>query len=121
MRAAALREREMNGGRMTLQQRLLLNDKEQEDLTIVQTLKYLQDKGLFPKSGARPAPGSQPAITAATPTAANGSLPPAPVKKEAPNGLPPIPPTVVAPSQTVKYNGWNLQGFGNTGVKSPEA
>lgn len=118
IREAALKEREENGGRMTLQQRLVLNDKEQEDLTIVQTLKYLQDKGLISasqKSAAKPA-------AAPTPTpAANHSLPPAPVKKDNPHGLPAIPPTVVSGTPPVKYNGWNLSGFGGTGVKPSEA
>jgi hypothetical protein len=117
IRAAALREREMNGGRMTLQQRLLLNDKNDQDLTIVESLKYLHDKGLIPGKGAsKSEPANDSAPAAAT---SNGSLPPKPT--ETPNGLPPIPPSVVAPSPTVKYNGWNLQGFGNTGLKSPEA
>lgn len=115
VREAALREREMNGGRMTLQQRLTLNDKEQEDLTIVETLKVLQDKGILPKktSGASapngqsgPDPGSQ------------SQLPPNPAKEEPSNGLPPVPPpSVTSNDQTSKYSGWNLSGFGNTGVR----
>ena len=43
---------------MTLQQRLLLNDKEQEDLYIVQTLKYLQDKGAYQAEESRIAAGA---------------------------------------------------------------
>lgn len=116
VREAALREREMNGGRMTLQQRLILNDKEQEDLTIVQTLKYLQDKGLL-----KPNEAAASSVSAASnaQSAPRHSLPPTPVKKELPNGLPAIPPpSVVSNTPTVKYNGWNLSGFGNTGLKS---
>lgn len=122
VREAALREREENGGRMTLRQRLILNDKEQEDLTIVQTLKYLQDKGLISASHkAKPQSQTQPAASSPTlAPAQNHSLPPTPAKKEMPHGLPAIPPTVVSGAPPVKYNGWNLSGFGNTGVKSSE-
>lgn len=121
VREAALRERERNGGRMTLQQRLILNDKEQEDLTIVQTLKYLQDKGLLKadltaasqSDSSRPAPSNN-----AQSPAAHSSLPSAPVKTEPNHGLPAIPPpSMVSHAPTVKYNGWNLSGYGNTGVK----
>lgn len=110
VREAALKEREMNGGRMTLQQRLALNDKDQEDLTIIKTLAYLKEKGLME------------AKAAANATAANGhgstpstksSLPPPPA-----SGLPPQPPPSVVSTPTVRYQGWNLSGFGNTGVKS---
>ncbi|KAL1879125.1 hypothetical protein VTK73DRAFT_7244 [Phialemonium thermophilum] len=111
VREAALREREMNGGRMTLQQRLILNDKEQEDLTIVQTLKYLQDKGLL-QAKDTPTPSNAQSST-------SQSSVPATVSKEQNHGLPAIPPPSVVPStSTAKYIGWNLSGFGNTGVKS---
>lgn len=118
VREAALKEREMNGGRMTLQQRLTLNDKEQEDLTIVQTLKYLQDKGVMTakKTQNADASNAQPESTPA-PKPQVSSLP----KREPGNGLPPIPPpSVVSNGQTAKYSGWNLSGFGNTGVRSNE-
>ncbi|KAL1839839.1 hypothetical protein VTJ49DRAFT_1070 [Mycothermus thermophilus] len=49
VREKALREREMNGGRPTLMQRLIMHERDQEDMVIVRTLKYLQDKGLLPK------------------------------------------------------------------------
>ena len=117
VREAALREREENGGRMTLRQRLILNDKEQEDLSIVQSLKYLHDKGLIKASHkAKP----QAAASSTPPPAQNHQLPPTPAKSETPHGLPPIPPTVVSGTPPLKYNGWNLSGFGNTGVKTSE-
>jgi hypothetical protein len=119
VREAALREREENGGRMTLRQRLVLNDKEQEDLTIVQTLKYLQDKGLIVASHKAKSQSATSPPPAAPPQ--NHSLPPTPVRSEPPHGLPPIPPTVVSGTPPVKYNGWNLSGFGNTGVKNSES
>jgi hypothetical protein len=124
VREAALQQREMNGGRMTLQQRLTLNDKEQEDLTIVQTLKYLQDKGLIKSDPAAASQwsSSDPTPSAPKPPAAHPSLPLAPPKPEPSHPLPAIPPRslVSHAPPTVKYNGWNLSGFGNTGVKSSD-
>jgi len=116
VREAALREREMNGGRMTLQQRLVLNDKDQEDLAIVETLKYLQDKGVIQKKA------SEAATEQPTPEkAAKAGLPATPAKLELLHGLPAIPPLPVsADSSTAKYSGWNLSGFGNTGVRPSE-
>ena len=95
----------------TLQQRLTLNDKDQEDLTIVKTLQYLKDKGTI--ADAQPAGGET------TPPISNKSyLPPPPVKTGGHPSLPPQPPpSVVGSSQTARYQGWNLSGFGNTGVK----
>jgi len=122
VREEALKAREMNGGRMTLQQRLTLNDKEQEDLTIVQTLKYLQDKGLLTKD-LTSASSSDAAASNAQQDESSNMLPPAPIKQEPSNnhGLPPIPPpSVVSHGPTSKYSGWNLSGFGNTGVRSSD-
>lgn len=107
VREAALKEREMNGGRMTLQQRLTLNDKDQEDLTIIKTLAYLKEKGLMEKS-----PNGSATNGHTTTLVTKSSLPPPPA-----SGLPPQPPpSVVSPK--LRYQGWNLSGFGNTGVKS---
>lgn len=107
VREAALKEREMNGGRMTLQQRLTLNDKDQEDLTIIKTLAYLKEKGLMEKSPTGNATNGH-----ITTLVTKSSLPPPPA-----SGLPPQPPpSVVSPK--LRYQGWNLSGFGNTGVKS---
>jgi hypothetical protein len=122
VRAAALQERERNGGRMTLQQRLTLNDKEQEDLTIVKTLAYLQGKGMIQgsKDTAEPQPESN---AAAESQPASSSLPPTPIKREQINhSLPAIPPAPISQSSQAsvgkRYEGWNLSGFGNTGVKA---
>lgn len=111
VREAALKEREMNGGRMTLQQRLTLNDKDQEDLTIVKTLAYLKEKGLMQGN---PKASNGDAINGHTTTlvVTKSSLPPPPA-----SGLPPQPPPSVV-SPPVRYQGWNLSGFGNTGVKN---
>ncbi|KAI1375589.1 hypothetical protein F4677DRAFT_421809 [Hypoxylon crocopeplum] len=45
VREAALQERTMNGGRMTLKQRLLLNDKDQEDKDIIKTIVEMRSNG----------------------------------------------------------------------------
>ncbi|KAI6294387.1 hypothetical protein MCOR34_009719 [Pyricularia oryzae] len=99
VRSAALREREMNGGRMTLQQRLTLNDKDQEDLTIVKTLQYLKEKGLIDQSGSTPS--SQPN------------------RSETSADLPPRPAVVATSSRASAdpYQGWDLNGFGNSGAR----
>ena len=130
VREAALKERERNGGRMTLQQRLILNDKEQEDLTIVRTLKYLQDRGLMiggkendddaPPGvfGASDAAGTtagaltEPDMESKSTPVSNSTLPPTPIKTNT-HGLPPIPPPSVNANNlsASKYAGWNLSGF----------
>lgn len=110
VREAALKEREMNGGRMTLQQRLTLNDKDQEDLTIIKTLAYLKEKGLMDaKSKASNGTGVNGHTTTLV---TKSSLPPPPK-----SGLPPQPPPSLVSPPTARYQGWNLSGFGNTGVK----
>jgi len=47
VRDAAIREKELNGGRMTLAQRLTQNDKEKDDLMVLKSIKYLQERGYF--------------------------------------------------------------------------
>ncbi|KAM3505415.1 hypothetical protein MY10362_002965 [Beauveria mimosiformis] len=47
IREAAIKEREANHGRLTIQQRLILNDKEQEDLTVLRSIQYLRQKGIM--------------------------------------------------------------------------
>ncbi|KHO00632.1 uncharacterized protein MAM_01410 [Metarhizium album ARSEF 1941] len=47
VREAAIKEREANNGRLTIQQRLILNDKDQEDLAVLQSIKYLRQKGMM--------------------------------------------------------------------------
>jgi hypothetical protein len=118
VREAALRERELNGGRMTLRQRLILNDNEQEDLAIVETLKYLQDKGVLPKK----ASGAPTVDKPSDPNAAvQADVHSPPALEEPRTNLPPIPPSSVPTADhTAKYNGWNLSGFGNTGVGPSE-
>lgn len=47
VRDQALRDKEANGGKMTLAQRLILNDTAKDDLTILKSIKYLKEKGLL--------------------------------------------------------------------------
>ncbi|KAJ1307915.1 hypothetical protein OPQ81_001992 [Rhizoctonia solani] len=93
------------------EQRLALNDKDQQDMTIVKAIKYLQEKGLM-ESRSKPANNG---VTNGHSTAliTKSSLPPPPA-----SGLPPQPPPSVVSPPTVRYQGWNLSGFGNTGVQS---
>ena len=44
-RNQALRDKQANGGKMTLAQRLVLNDTAKEDLTILKAIKYLKETG----------------------------------------------------------------------------
>jgi len=96
VREAAIKERDANNGRLTIQQRLVLNDQEQEDLAILQSIQYLREKGAMKKENlpvpkefekrqtpAPPvaAPLSAPQKTSLLP-AASASLPPPPPKRE---------------------------------------
>ncbi|KAI2472152.1 hypothetical protein F4781DRAFT_31008 [Annulohypoxylon bovei var. microspora] len=45
VREAALQERTRNGGQMTLKQRLLLNDKEQDDMEVIKTIVDMRCNG----------------------------------------------------------------------------
>jgi len=47
VREEAIKEKERNGGRVTLAQRLLQNDKEKDDLTVIKSIKYLWEKGVL--------------------------------------------------------------------------
>lgn len=47
IRNQALRDKDANGGKMTLAQRLILNDTAKDDLTILKSIKYLKEKGLM--------------------------------------------------------------------------
>lgn len=58
IREAAIKEREANHGRLTIQQRLTLNDKEQEDLTVLQSIQYLRQRGIMSEAAAASAAAS---------------------------------------------------------------
>ena len=52
VRDAAMLEKEMNGGVMTLAQRLTQNDKEKDDLMVLKSIKYLHEKGFLDEPAA---------------------------------------------------------------------
>lgn len=75
MRERALQEQAANGGRITLKQRLLRNEKEIEDLAIIQSIVNLRGNGKMPAvtKPAAKAPGSS------TLPAKPSFLPPTPI------------------------------------------
>ncbi|KAM0143724.1 hypothetical protein ACHAP3_000984 [Botrytis cinerea] len=68
VRNQALREKELNGGKMTIAQRLILNDTAKDDLTILKSIKYLKEKGLMPENSSA---GGAPAEESETKTEEN--------------------------------------------------
>ncbi|KAJ3482773.1 hypothetical protein NLG97_g7478 [Lecanicillium saksenae] len=148
IREAAIKEREANNGRLTIQQRLILNDKEQEDLTVLQSIQYLRQKGIMSEAIAASA-------AALNGGKANGDGETANVKKElkdpgpplvvsstSPYQLPPPPPSLPRPpikteastpatsqssckaegenggTETKHYEGWLLRPYGSNGKES---
>lgn len=140
VREAAMKEREANNGRLTIQQRLILNDKDQEDLTVLKSIQYLREKGLMTpedvaeanekartkevadKSAAlarQPAPSLLPAASPSLP------LPPAKRETGQPRRNPPpsiIPGANSASAQGLKhYQGWLLRPYGSTSGKQSKS
>lgn len=141
-REAAMKEREANDGRMTIQQRLTLNDKEQEDLTVLQSIQYLREKGVMksvPVSHAKEnkvveakdrqrsmdveMEDPKPAPTSSLLPAPPASLPDPPVKRGAGSARRNPPPSVIPTANSVSgqglehYQGWLLQPYGSTNGK----
>lgn len=144
VREAAIREKEANNGQLTIKQRLILNDKDQEDLSVLESIQYLRDKGLMkPTSGITSKPGGGPAPSQGKPSkppatapstlpAPPPSLPLPPNKRESGTSQPPAsksapvstPPATSASTPTTTstapasgvYAGWN-SGYGNTGIQ----
>ncbi|KAI5862654.1 hypothetical protein GGS23DRAFT_85800 [Durotheca rogersii] len=128
VREAALQERTRNGGRMTLKQRLLLNDKDQDDMDLIKEIVNMRSNGRLhdpqnPHIHAERQAREQAAIAAVStlPTAPGAaSLPPNPYahlkngdgaaryrKPKRHNDW----------SSAVKYQGWpKLVGYGGAGV-----
>ncbi|ODA80410.1 hypothetical protein RJ55_03368 [Drechmeria coniospora] len=139
VREAAMKEREANDGRITIQQRLILNDKEQEDLSILQSIQYLRDKGLMksvpkpPTTDAMDVDVNQvkekhvkPAATSLLP-AAPASLPDPPAKREAGTARRSLPSPVVPVANSVgsqgsdNYQGWLLEPYGSANGKQSKS
>ncbi|KAI2624745.1 hypothetical protein GGS21DRAFT_493753 [Xylaria nigripes] len=88
VREAALQERTRNGGRMTLKQRLLLNDKDHEDMDVVKAIVEMRSIGrLVDPQNLQPRVKTQPedqatnnvSVSSTLPTTAGvASLPPNP-------------------------------------------
>lgn len=135
IREAAMKEREANNGRLTLQQRLILNDKEQEDLTILQSIQYLRERGLASSAvptkseeprkdkSSRPARSGPPTSGSSLLPAASASLPPPPIKREPGSSRRHHPPSVIPngdqsePQSMKHYQGWLLRPYGSAGGK----
>ncbi|KAI0009484.1 hypothetical protein F4779DRAFT_366542 [Xylariaceae sp. FL0662B] len=127
VREAALQERTKNGGRMTLKQRLILNDKEQEDMEVIKTIVEMRANGRLddpqnPHIRAARQAHEQSTVTAVstlptTPGAAN--LPPNPytASKNLDESRRRHKPKKHNDPNVVKYAGWGkLVGYGGTGV-----
>jgi hypothetical protein len=87
VREAALQERTRNGGRMTLKQRLLLNDKDHDDMDVVKAIVEMRSSGRLvdpqsvqtrPERRAEEQATVVPAPTTLPTTAGVASLPPNP-------------------------------------------
>ncbi|KAL7628281.1 hypothetical protein AAE478_002480 [Parahypoxylon ruwenzoriense] len=127
VREAALQERTRNGGRMTLKQRLLLNDKDQEDMDLIKEIVNMRSNGRLhdpqnPQIHAERQAREQAAIAAVSslPSAPGAaSLPPNPYAhlKNAEAARYRKPKKFNDWSPAAKYQGWNkLAGYGGTGV-----
>ena len=145
VREAAIREKEANNGQLTIKQRLILNDKEQEDLSVLESIQYLRDKGLMKansgitsKPGGGPGrpqgkPSKLPSTTPSTLPAPPPSLPLPPNKREngvsqpaasKPDPASPPPSTSASTPTTAStapasnaHAGWSSSGYGGTGIQ----
>ncbi|OTB06552.1 hypothetical protein M426DRAFT_318949 [Hypoxylon sp. CI-4A] len=122
VREAALQERTRNGGQMTLKQRLLLNDKEQDDMEIIKTIVDMRSNGRLYDPQASSPSSDQPikekssvlTISSLPTTGGEANLPPNPYahlkntngpqqryqKPKKPSDLP----------SAVQHQGWNPLG-----------
>ncbi|ATY63251.1 hypothetical protein A9K55_007630 [Cordyceps militaris] len=131
IREAAIKEREANNGRLTIQQRLILNDKEQEDLTVLRSIQYLRQKGIMSDAVAASA-------AALNGSEENGSSESSKVKKEAkaasqdpgpplvvsstsPYQLPPPPASVSPVTVKEEFAAMTAQGHSNGKADNPES
>lgn len=137
VREGALKEREANNGRLTIQQRLILNDKEQEDLAVLQSIQYLREKGAMSSTGNGPGAKAgneeKKSLPALIPSvsllpAASPSLPPPPARREPGTSRRNNTPASVIPSansisaQGVKhYQGWLLKPYGSSNGKQAKS
>lgn len=121
VRAAAVKEQEANNGQLTIQQRLILNDKDQEDLTVLQSIQYLREKGMIPEEEKSATPeinGS--ATTQSLPHGLPAKPPSKRDHRQAPREPPPSAIQMAKTGAPSGYKGWNLSGYGNSGLKSED-
>ncbi|KAG5994153.1 hypothetical protein E4U43_003306 [Claviceps pusilla] len=105
VRKAAIKEREANNGRMTIQQRLILNDKEQEDLAVLQSIQYIRRKGLIEEASENGTPGGQEKVTSSQGNRQDqNSVKPAPATSSGSSVLPAAPASLPAPPPKKKPN-----------------
>ncbi|GAP82921.1 putative nuclear fragile x mental retardation-interacting protein 1 protein [Rosellinia necatrix] len=125
VREAALQERTRNGGRMTLKQRLLLNDKDHDDMDVVKAVVEMRSSGRLvdPQNlqvrskhqveeqvTASPAPSTLPT------TAGVASLPPNPYAASKKTAAHKVPDQVQKPQQEVPYPYQNTHLPGYSGA-----
>lgn len=129
VRNQALAERARNGGRMTIKQRLILNDQDQEDLAVLKAIQHLKELGRL-DSGDSKSESPEPVSTSGAKDAGSS----ADVKKEQRPATLPAKPQISLPSHvpppsssaknanngTARYQGWNLNGYGNPETKSEQ-
>lgn len=113
VRKQALADRAQNGGRLTIKQRLILNDQDQEDLTVLKAIMHLKDLGRLDASSDNASAGS-PEMVADTPVSQpeRHQIPPKP-QLSLPSHIPP--PSMKNGGASARYQGWNLGGYGNLG------
>lgn len=92
IRNAAIKDRQANEGRLTIQQRLILNDKEQEDLAVLESIHYLQQKGILQKDRSKEPDTSSTGSTSKVPETGAAVPPKTRLLPAAPASLPPPPP-----------------------------
>ncbi|KAF3061655.1 hypothetical protein GL218_03855 [Daldinia childiae] len=124
VREAALQERTRNGGRMTLKQRLLLNDKDQDDMEVIKTIVDMRSSGRLhdPHTSTDQQDKEKVAVAAVSSlptTGGEANLPPNPYAhlKNADRNQqyrkPKKPSDWSSPTQT---QGWNIPGYGGAGM-----
>ncbi|KAI1847352.1 hypothetical protein JX266_006577 [Neoarthrinium moseri] len=92
MREKALQEQAANGGRMTLRQRLVVNEKEIEDLAIIQSIVNFRESGKMPQP---PKPTSTTVISS---TCTSPVLTEIPIRQDCPNKRHSAGQTIVPPA-----------------------
>ncbi|TQW00425.1 hypothetical protein V2A60_001508 [Cordyceps javanica] len=128
IREAAIKEREANNGRLTIQQRLILNDKEQEDLTVLRSIQYLRQKGIMSDAMAASAAAFHDSkgngtsevaeVREETSVVEKDPGPPLVVSSTSPYQLPPPPASPSHANAREEYSAGSTHGYSNGQVPS---